>query len=86
MACGEPWRREPVNRTQATPTLGGLEPGCDCGGDTAPGVVLDPFMGAGTVALAAETHSRDWVGIELNPTYAALARRRLADWRERQRR
>jgi DNA modification methylase len=47
-----------------------------------PGVVLDPFMGAGTVAIAAEMHGRNWVGIELNPTYAALARRRLTGWRQ----
>jgi site-specific DNA-methyltransferase (adenine-specific) len=86
VTCGTPWRRVPVDRTQEAPTLGNLEAACDCGGDAVPGVVLDPFMGAGTVALAAELHGRDWVGIELNPVYAELARRRLADWRERQRR
>ncbi|MCA1676216.1 MAG: site-specific DNA-methyltransferase, partial [Actinobacteria bacterium] len=62
-----------------------LRPACDChSNDNAvsqPGVVLDPFLGAGTVALAAEQHGRDWVGIELNPTYAALAERRLAEQR-----
>lgn len=84
--CGAPWRREPVNRGLIVPILGPLQPDCDCGTATTPGVVLDPFMGAGTVALAAETHGRDWIGIELNPVYAALAHRRLADWRERQRR
>ncbi len=44
-------------------------------------MVLDPFMGAGTVALAAEQHGRDWLGIELNPTYVTLAEQRLAAWR-----
>ena len=38
-----------------------------------PGVVLDPFLGAGTVGLVAERHGRDWVGIEINPAYAKLA-------------
>nr|WP_269440596.1 site-specific DNA-methyltransferase [Micromonospora tarapacensis] len=85
-ACGEPWRREPVDRDREKPHLGQLRPGCDCRAGSTPGVVLDPFMGAGTVALAAETHGREWIGTELNPTFAALARRRLADWRERQRR
>jgi site-specific DNA-methyltransferase (adenine-specific) len=43
--------------------------------------VLDPFIGSGTVAIAAETHGRDWLGIELNPDYAALAEQRIAEWR-----
>ena len=46
-----------------------------------PGVVLDPFFGAGTVGLVAERHGRDWVGIEINPTYAKIAERRLAEAR-----
>jgi DNA modification methylase len=47
---------------------------------------MDPFAGAGTVPLAAEMYGRDWIGIELNPAYAALAKQRLADWRARQER
>jgi site-specific DNA-methyltransferase (adenine-specific) len=39
--------------------------------------VLDPFMGAGTVGLVAERHHRDWLGIELNSDFAALARQRI---------
>jgi site-specific DNA-methyltransferase (cytosine-N4-specific) len=35
-------------------------------------VVLDPFMGSGTVAQAAESLGRRWVGYELNPNYHAL--------------
>jgi site-specific DNA-methyltransferase (adenine-specific) len=35
-------------------------------------------MGAGTTAVAAEALGRDWLGIELNPAYAALAEQRLA--------
>jgi len=42
-----------------------------------PGVVLDPFLGAGTTALVAERLGRDWVGIELNPEYAVLTVERL---------
>ena len=40
-------------------------------------VVLDPFMGAGTVALVAIRHGRDWLGIELNPEYIKLAEKRI---------
>lgn len=45
--------------------------------DGTPGVVLDPFMGSGTTAIAAERLGRDWMGIELNPQYAQLARERI---------
>ena len=40
-------------------------------------IILDPFMGAGTTALAAALTSRHYTGFELNPDYAALAKRRL---------
>ena len=43
------------------------------------GVVLDPFGGAGTVGLMADRLGRDAVLCELNPEYAELARRRIAD-------
>jgi DNA modification methylase len=42
------------------------------------GVVLDPFIGSGTTAIAAEKHGRHWIGIELNPEFAALAQQRIA--------
>jgi site-specific DNA-methyltransferase (adenine-specific) len=41
-------------------------------------LVLDPFGGAGTLALAARKHGRDWILIENVPEYADIARRRLA--------
>jgi len=41
------------------------------------GVVLDPFGGAGTTALVADRRQRDCILIELNPTYAEIARRRI---------
>lgn len=40
-------------------------------------VVLDPFMGAGTTALAADRTGRHCIGVELNPQWAALSRDRL---------
>lgn len=43
-----------------------------------PGVVLDPFMGAGTTALVALKGGRHFVGIELSGEYAELARKRIA--------
>lgn len=50
---------------------------CQLGGG-APCIVLDPFMGAGTTALVALKLGRRFIGIELNPEYATMARRRLA--------
>jgi len=50
-----------------------IQAGCPPGG-----LVLDPFFGAGTTAVAAEQLGRDWLGIELNPDFAALAETRIA--------
>ena len=41
------------------------------------GVVLDPFMGAGTVGVVARKHARHYLGIELNADYIALAEARI---------
>lgn len=37
------------------------------------GLVLDPFAGSGTTGVVALSHGRRFLGIELNPAYAALA-------------
>jgi site-specific DNA-methyltransferase (adenine-specific) len=42
------------------------------------GLVLDPFAGAGTTGVAALAEGRRFIGLELHPDYAAIARRRLA--------
>lgn len=49
-----------------------IQAGCPQGG-----LVLDPFMGSGTTAIAAEKFNRNWLGIELNPEYAQMAKERL---------
>jgi site-specific DNA-methyltransferase (adenine-specific) len=81
--CHQPWRKAVQIIDGRRLALGPRRSVCS---HTAwrPGRVLDPFLGAGTVALAAEEHDRDWLGIELNPTYAELAKRRLSVWRETQ--
>ncbi|GIV24819.1 MAG: hypothetical protein KatS3mg026_0511 [Bacteroidia bacterium] len=40
-------------------------------------VVLDPFLGSGTTALAARNRKRHFIGIDLNPEYVEIAQRRL---------
>jgi site-specific DNA-methyltransferase (adenine-specific) len=43
------------------------------------GLVLDPFMGSGTSAVAAARHGRRFVGFEINPEYFATARSRICN-------
>lgn len=96
--CGEPWQRQtevdhlrPVDKLRSDSTkfrsnsdrLGRvLRPECKCKAGWQPGIVLDPFFGAGTVGLVAQSLRRDWIGIELNRQYAALARDRIDAARE----
>jgi DNA modification methylase len=42
------------------------------------GVVLDPFMGAGTTAYTAKHLGRQFIGFELNPEYCKIINRRTA--------
>jgi site-specific DNA-methyltransferase (cytosine-N4-specific) len=41
-------------------------------------VVLDPFMGSGTTARAAQDLARHYIGYEVNPNYASTIERKLA--------
>lgn len=70
--CHAPWVR-PLDRTR----LAAPRPTCDHTNGSEPGIVLDPFMGAGSTALAARALHRDWIGIELNPIFRRLALDRL---------
>jgi DNA modification methylase len=54
-----------------------VEP-CILAGCPAGGVVLDPFGGSGTTGRVAEDHGRNWLLFDLNPKYAAIAKRKTA--------
>ncbi|MCY4062151.1 MAG: site-specific DNA-methyltransferase [Chloroflexi bacterium] len=41
-------------------------------------VVLDPFIGSGTTAVAAVKSNRDWIGIDISEEYCELARQRIS--------
>jgi hypothetical protein len=43
------------------------------------GVVLDCFAGASTTGLVALRHGRRYIGIELNPSYVEMSRRRIVE-------
>lgn len=49
-----------------------IKAGCPVGG-----IVLDPFMGAGTTAIVAKKLNRNYIGIELNPKYISIAEKRI---------
>jgi site-specific DNA-methyltransferase (adenine-specific) len=47
---------------------------------TRPGdTVFDPFMGSGTTGVAAVMEGRDFVGVEINPDYFAIAQKRICE-------
>jgi DNA modification methylase len=56
-----------------------IEP-CIMAGAPIGGIVLDPFMGSGTTAQVAQALGRQYLGCELNPEYAPLQKKRLAQF------
>ena len=62
-----------------TRTTTGWQPTCEHDSEPVASVVLDPFCGSGTTGVVALRHGRSFVGIELNPEYIALARKRIID-------
>ena len=58
----------------------GWTQGCECEpANRIPATILDPFGGAGTVALVAERHGRSSVTIEISPEYAEMSANRVLD-------
>lgn len=43
------------------------------------GYVLDPFMGSGTTGAACKKHGREFIGIEIDPKYFEIAKRRIEE-------
>jgi len=41
------------------------------------GIVLDPFIGSGTTAIAAKNLGRHYIGIDINPEYVSMSKKRL---------
>ena len=56
----------------------GYAPACQCDATTQPGLVLDLFVGSGTTCAVALSLGRNSIGIDLNPEYLELARKRIA--------
>lgn len=72
------WDEGHMPMSRPTQTVG-WKPTCKCETtETVPGIVIDPFMGSGTVALVARRLGRDYLGCDLNPEYVKMADGRLA--------
>lgn len=79
LACSRPYRRPyfpgPLGAASAAGPLGA---DCRCRPRrSARGLVLDPFCGVGTTGVVAQRSGRDFIGVELNPRFAQVARARL---------
>lgn len=55
-----------------------IEP-CILAGCPTGGIVLDPFFGSGTTGVVASKLSRKYIGLELNPEYVEIAKKRLSN-------
>jgi DNA modification methylase len=58
-----------------------VEP-CILAGSRIGDIVLDPFLGSGTVAVVAQRLNRRWIGCELNPAYVKIAESRIEDGKD----
>jgi modification methylase len=53
-----------------------------CISSTNANIILDPFVGSGTTALAAKMLNRDWIGIDNSKKYCDMARNRVENFVE----
>jgi DNA modification methylase len=66
-------------RSEITSQTTGWQLTCTCNADVVPATVLDPFNGSGTTGAVACAHGRDYIGIDLNADYIALAHDRIRE-------
>ena len=79
-AMGDVWRIPQDNRNPH-PAAFPVELAQRCIQSTTAKIVLDPFIGSGSTAIAAEACNRQWVGIEISEEYVAEANNRIADYK-----
>jgi hypothetical protein len=76
-APAEVGNRDPKRHVTDFKTVG-WRSGCQHDGEPVGCTVLDPFAGSGTVGVVCRRMGLDFVGVELNPEYCAMARRRVS--------
>lgn len=75
-AQGDVWRI-PQDLHNPHPASFPVELARRCIESTTAEVILDPFVGSGTTAVAAVAAGRNWIGLELSQTYCEMANKRL---------
>ena len=75
-AVGDVWRI-PQESNNPHPAPFPVELAQRCINATTAQIVLDPFMGSGTTAIAAESCKRQWIGIDNSKEYCKLAKERI---------
>lgn len=75
-ALGDVWSI-PQDNKNPHPASYPVELAQRCIQSTTAKVVLDPFMGSGSTAIAAETLGREWIGIEISQAYIDEANERI---------
>ena len=75
-ACGDVWRfsQENKNKHPAPFPVDLIERIIS---STDSKVILDPFMGSGTTAVAVKNFNRNFIGIDISPEYCKMAQERL---------
>ncbi|MEM5503075.1 site-specific DNA-methyltransferase [Ahrensia kielensis] len=76
---GDVWEI-PQTRDNPHPAPFPIELAERCIASTSANVILDPFMGSGTTAIAAINNSRDWVGMDISSKYCAMAEERIVNY------
>ncbi|MBP8856590.1 MAG: site-specific DNA-methyltransferase [Anaerolineaceae bacterium] len=80
-AIGDVWDI-PQDRNNPHPASFPVELAQRCIQATDAKIVLDPFMGSGSSAIAAEACGRNWVGFEISNDYCSLANERILSARK----
>ena len=75
-AWGDIWRI-PQESNNPHPAPFPVELAQRCVESTTARVVLDPFIGSGSTAIAAEALRREWIGIDISKDYCKLANERI---------
>lgn len=47
------------------------------------GLVVDPYIGSGTSAIAALMEGRNYLGIDIDPEYCVMAQKRIQQWKRK---
>lgn len=75
-AFGDVWKI-PQEANNPHPAPFPVELAQRCISSTTAEIILDPYMGSGSTAIAAEALGRDWIGIDISKDYCKLAKERI---------